>query len=191
MAVGEQGAVAGPLGVEAPQRYTRVAIVLHWLVALALFGQIGLGWFLDTVPRGTPDRTVWVNLHKSTGLVLGALVLVRLVWRLTHRPPPLPLSMPRWERVAASANHALLYACLIGMPLAGYLASNHSRFGIRFFGIPLAPWGADDRALYALFNGIHGALSWLLVGLITLHLMAAAKHVFIDRDAILKRMWRD
>ncbi len=190
MAIGEQDTSAGSVTRLAPQRYTRVAIALHWLVALAVFGQIGLGWFLDTVPRGTPDRTVWVNLHKSTGLVLGVLVLIRLLWRLTHRPPPLPLAMPRWERVAASANHALLYVCLIGMPLAGYIASNHSRFGIRFFGIPLAPWGTDDRALYALFNGIHGALSWLLVALIALHLAATAKHVFIDRDAILQRMWR-
>ncbi len=163
-------------------------MALHWLVALAVAGQIGLGWFLDEVPRGTPDRTLWINLHKSTGIVLGILILLRLAWRITHKPPPLPLTMPRWERLAASTNHALLYVCLVGMPLAGYIASNHSRFGIRFFGIPLAPWGRDDRAIYSVFNGLHEVLSWLLVALIALHLAAALKHALIDRDGVLQRM---
>ncbi len=170
-------------------RYSATAMVLHWLIALAVIMQILFGWYLEAVPRGSPERTVFVNLHKSTGLCIGVLVLLRLIWRLTHRAPALPATMPAWQVMAARANHFALYVCLIGMPAAGYIASNHSRFGIRFFGIPLAPWGADDRDIYRLFNGIHGVLSWVLVAVIALHILAVLKHALIDRDSILARMW--
>ena len=83
-----------------PVRYTRVAVVLHWLIALLLFGQIGFGWFLESIPRGTPARGFYVNLHKSTGLTLALLILARLVWRIVQRPPELPSLMPLWERTA-------------------------------------------------------------------------------------------
>ena len=78
-------------------RYSRTAVVLHWVIALAVLGQIAFGWYLQTVPRLTPDRTVFVNIHKSTGLVIGLLILARIAWRLTHKPPPLPASMPAWS----------------------------------------------------------------------------------------------
>ena len=85
------------------RRYTRVAIGLHWVLAALVFGQIAFGWYLKSVPRKTPDRTVYVNLHKSTGLTLALLILVRLGWRLTHRAPPLPATLPAWQRTAARA----------------------------------------------------------------------------------------
>lgn len=170
------------------ERYTRVAMLLHWLIALAVIGQMLLGWYLGEVPRGVPARTIWVNLHKSIGLVIGALALTRLAWRLCHRPPTLPSSLSALEQRVAPIAHGLLYACLIGMPLAGYIASNHSRFGIRFFGIPLAPWGADDPAVYRWFTGLHGVLAQVFAGLIALHVLAALKHALIDRDTVLQRM---
>jgi len=171
------------------ERYTRTAIVLHWLVAAAILGQIAFGWYLQKVPRKTPERTVYVNFHKSTGMLIGVLVLARLVWRLRHRPPALPASMPLWERRAAQANHVLLYACMIIMPLAGYVASNFSRFGVKFFNaVTFPPWGVDDRAVYGFFNGLHVATSYLLVALIALHVAAAAKHAFSPQPAILRRM---
>src|SRR3977135_3241901 len=101
-------------------RYTRTAILLHWLIAAAVLGQIAFGWYLQLIPRQTPDRTIFVNFHKSTGLLIGALIVFRLVWRLAHTPPPLPESMPAWERSAARVNHVLLYACMLIMPIAGY-----------------------------------------------------------------------
>ena len=115
------------------EHYSRTAMMLHWLIALAVLGQIAFGWYLQRIPRGVPDRTIFVNFHKSTGLVIGVLIVFRLVWRLTHTPPPLPPSMPAWERSAARVNHVLLYACMLIMPIAGYTASNFSKFGVKFF----------------------------------------------------------
>jgi cytochrome b561 len=172
------------------ERYTNVAIALHWLLAVAILAQIALGWYLGEVPRGTPARTVWVNFHKSVGLTLAGIILVRLAWRLTHRPPPLPAAMPRWERIAARANHLLLYCCMIGLPLTGYLASNFSKFGIKYFGlVELQPWGIDDKRLYEIFNTTHKALAFLFVVLIALHIGAALKHALINRDEVMRRMW--
>lgn len=90
--------------------YTRTAVVLHWTLAALLLGQIAFGWYLGEVPRGTPDRTIYVNLHKSIGMTLGLLIFFRLYWRLTHPAPALPAEMPSWERTGARISHAALYA---------------------------------------------------------------------------------
>src|SRR5262245_25092799 len=123
-------------------RYTTTAIALHWLIVLLLLGQITFGWFLHDIPRGTPARAIYVNLHKSTGMLLGLLILFRLYWRLRHPAPLLPASMDGWKRRAARASHVLLYACMLIMPLSGYIASNFSKWGVNFFNVlKLAPWG--------------------------------------------------
>jgi cytochrome b561 len=130
-----------------------------------------------------------VNLHKSTGLTIGLLILVRLGWRLTHRAPPLPDSIPGWQRTAARASHFALYACMLIMPAAGYLASNFSRFGVNFFNaVLLPPWGIDDRRLYAVFNTTHVVTSYVLAALIAVHILAALRHLYL-RDGIFLRMW--
>jgi len=171
-------------------RYDNVAVALHWILVVGILCQIALGLYLGEVPRNTPARTVWVNFHKSVGITLGLLILFRLCWRLTHRPPALPATMPAWERVAARANHALLYACMVGMPAAGYLATNFSKFGIKYFNLfELPPWGYEDKQIYALFNGTHKVLAVVLMTLIAIHVLAALKHAAIDRDGIVRRMW--
>jgi len=171
-------------------RYDNVAVALHWILVVGILCQIALGLYLGEVPRNTPARTVWVNFHKSVGITLGVLILFRLYWRLTHRPPALPATMPAWERVAARTNHALLYACMVGMPAAGYLATNFSKFGIKYFGlVELPPWGYEDKQIYALFNGTHKVLAVVFMTLIAVHVLAALKHAAIDRDGIVRRMW--
>lgn len=170
-------------------RYTRLAIALHWLIALALLFQMSLGWRLDFIPRGTPDRSFYTNLHKSTGLLLFALILLRLGWRLGHPPPPLPDEMPRWQVQAANLSHRLLYVLMLTMPLSGYLASNFNKWGIRFFGIEIAPWGPNRPDIYRIFNGIHDVAAWLLVLLIAMHVAAALKHALVDRDGVFSRIW--
>jgi cytochrome b561 len=171
-------------------RYDNVAIALHWILVVGILSQILLGLYLNEVPRGTPARTIWVNWHKSVGITLGALILFRLGWRLTHAAPALPVSMPRWERVAARVNHALLYVCMVALPLAGYIASNFSKFGIKYFNaIELKPWGVDDRRIYEIFNGAHKVFAALFIALIALHVLAALKHAAIDRDGVVRRMW--
>jgi cytochrome b561 len=129
-----------------------------------------------------------VNLHKSTGILIGLVILLRLYWRMTHRPPALP-PMPSWERVAAKWSHVMLYVCMVVMPASGYIASNFSKYGVNFFNsIKLAPWGMEDATVYAFFNKTHLVTSWLFAGLITLHVLAALRHL-AAKDGVFNRMW--
>lgn len=170
--------------------YTRTAIVLHWLIALLLLSQFGFGWLLDDIPRNTPARGYWINLHKTSGVLIGLLIVLRIGWRLRHAPPPAPW-MPTWQRRAAHASHLAMYACMVLMPLSGYLASNFSKHGIKLFNVVrLAPWGSDDKLLYAVFNQTHKVTAVLFAALIAIHLLAVVKHVLVDRDHLLARMWR-
>lgn len=172
------------------QRYGWFAILLHWLIGLALIGQVAFGLMLDDIaPRGTPSRGTVVNLHKSIGIVLGALVLIRLAWRLRHPPPDWPDTMARWQRRAAGLNHRLLYACMIVTPIAGYVASNFSKHGVKFFGIALPPWGPDLPRVYELLSGLHDAGAYLLIALVVAHVLGALKHAVVDRDGVFSRMW--
>jgi cytochrome b561 len=174
--------------MDRPDRYTRTAIALHWLVGIALLAQMAFGWMLTEIPRQTPARGFYVNLHKSTGLTLAALIVLRLLWRLAHRPPPLPPGIERWQCRAALATHRMLYALMLLMPLSGYVASNFSRHGLRYFGHALAPWGPDLPAVYQVLNGVHVVSAWLLAALIALHVAAALQHAWIGRDDVVSRI---
>jgi len=167
-----------------------VSRALHWLVAVLVFGQIALGWWMLSIPKSPPGlRADWFNLHKSIGLTVAALMIARLAWRLRHRPAPLQ-GMPAWQRQAAGANHALLYVLLILQPAWGYLGSSFTRYPIRYFGVTLPKWGWDSPALKDLFSAAHLGTAWLLAALIALHVAAALKHKLIDRDGVFERMWR-
>lgn len=173
---------------ETPPHYTQAAIVLHWAIAILLFGQIALGWFMESIPRGAPTRGYYVNLHKSTGLTIALLILARLAWRLMNPAPRLPSFMSSWEHLAARWNHVLLYVCMLGMPLSGYIASNFSKHGVKFFNaLMLPPWGPDDSAIYAIFNTTHVVLSYVFVTLIVVHVLAAVRHA-VHGDGIFARM---
>src|SRR5262245_39977415 len=134
-------------------------------------------------------RAAWFNLHKSIGLTIGVLVVVRLAWRLAHPPPRLPAAMPRWQIRLAQVNHALLYFCMITMPLAGYLGSTFSGYPIRYFGMTLPGWGWKDDALKDFFSAVHLATAIVFILLISLHVLAALKHLMIERDRVFSRMW--
>ena len=171
-------------------RYTRIAIALHWLIGAALLGQIAFGFLLDEIaPRGTPARGGVINLHKSFGLVLAALILLRLGWRLGHPPPRLPAALPRWQQSLAPIGHRALYACMLLMPTSGYIASNFSKHGVKFFGVALKPWGPDLPAVYDAFNALHVGTAFVFTALIAGHIAMALKHAFIDRDDLIDRMW--
>ena len=170
-------------------RYDAVARALHALIGAALLGQIVFGILLDDIaPRGTPARGGVINLHKSLGIVLGLLIVLRLLWRLGHRPPAWPVTMGSAQRAAAAWGHRALYATMLALPASGYIASNFSKHGVKFFGVALKPWGPDMPAVYAAFNTLHEVLAWLLVVLMAGHVLAALKHAFIDRDGLLSRM---
>ena len=171
-------------------RYDRVAAALHWLVGVALLAQVAFGFLLDDIaPRGTPSRAAVINLHKSFGIVLGLSIVLRVAWRLAHRPPRWPPAMPAWQRQAARVGHGALYACMIVLPVSGYVASNFSRHGVKFFGRPVAPWGPDLPNVYDALNGLHVATAWLFAALIAGHVLAALQHAWVDRDGIFRRIW--
>ena len=170
--------------------YDRVTSALHWLIGIALLAQIVFGFALDEIaPRNTPSRAAVINLHKSCGIVLGLLIVARLAWRLRHRAPPWPATMPRWQQRAAQLGHRALYACMVVMPLSGYIGSNFSKYGVKFFGLSLAPWGTESKSVYAFFNGVHGVTALLLSALIIGHVAAALKHALVDRDGVFRRIW--
>jgi cytochrome b561 len=169
------------------RRYSWQAMLLHWLLAAIVIGMLCLGYLLDDMPRG-PDKVFYVNLHRSFGILALLLVLVGLGWRARRTPPPLPLSMPRWQRVAAAVTHGLLYLCILLQPLSGYLASAFSRNGVTFFGIALPQWAWDDKPLRTFFGEVHGMVASALVVLVAIHVLAAFKHLLLNRDGVFQRM---
>ena len=169
-----------------PERYGAVAVALHWLIGAALVAQIAFGFLLDDIaPRGSAWRGSAINLHKSIGMTIGVLVLLRLAWRLGH--PPVAASWSRARRIAVAAGHAALYACMVVLPLSGYLASNFSRHGVRWFGHSLAPWGPDWPRWYDALTAIHDASALILVVLVAGHVVLALRHRG-DGDGI--SVWR-
>jgi cytochrome b561 len=171
------------------RRYDTVAIALHWLVAIGVFVMIGLGWYMTEIPKGTPARAFYFNLHKSIGLTVGIIVLIRVWWRWTHQPPPLPPGTQKWVFNASKLSHGLLYALLVLMPFAGFTASNFTKYGVTYFGLfKIGPFFADNKALWELFQGIHTAASEVLVIVIAIHIAGAFKHLLIDKDGVFYRM---
>jgi len=187
---GRTGADRRDAGPSEPRlRYDHVAALLHWGIGLLLLAEIAFGLLLDEIaPRGTPARGGVINLHKSVGIVIGVLIVVRIAWRLGHRPPPWPATMSIRRQRAAGLGHLLLYACMVVAPLAGYLGSNFSKHGVRFFGVVLAPWGPDWPAAYSFLVGLHDASTYLLLALTIGHVAMALKHALIERDGIFARI---
>ena len=175
--------IAGP----APLRYSLPAIVLHWALAAAIFASLIVGNFVAGLAV-SPLQLRLVNWHKWAGITILALSLLRLGWRLTHRPPP-DVPMARWQRRAAHATHALMYALFVAVPLAGWAYSSASGFQVVWFGVVALPdFVAPDRALAAVLEGVHALLAYSLAALVALHVAAALKHQLVDRDALLARM---
>jgi len=171
-------------------RYTTAAIVFHWVVAILALAMIGLGLSMTDIPKGSPDRAFYFNLHKSIGITTALLVLARLWWRAKHPPPSLPASMPGWEVQAAKISHAMLYMCLILMPLSGFSASQFTKYGVTFFGLfKIPPMGSENKLVYDLLQGVHEVTAALLITLIVIHVLAAFKHLLINRDSVFQRMW--
>ena len=170
-----------------PARYTGTAIALHWLLALMILGSFSLGAYMSDLPF-SPQRLKFYNWHKWAGVLILALSALRLLWRLTHRPP-VDLPMPRWQKGAAHAAHWLLYALFFAVPLAGWAYSSAAGFPIVLFGVlPLPDFVAPDRALSESLKLLHGNLAWALAAVVVLHVAGALKHRFIDRDGLLQRM---
>lgn len=170
--------------------YGLVSILLHWLVALAVFGLFGLGLWMVGLDYYSGWYRTAPDLHKSIGIVLLLVMLGRLAWRFVSPPPPAPASHGAATRLASRAGHAFLYLALFGVMLSGYLISTADGRGIAVFGlfeVPAILSGLPGQADVA--GVVHEYLAWALVIFAGLHALAALKHHFIDRDATLVRMF--
>ena len=176
----------------AKSRYTPLAMALHWLLALAIVGIFGVGLYMADLPF-SPLRLKLYNWHKWAGVTILALSALRLLWRLTHRPPALPgaieQAMPSWQLRAYHATHHLMYALFFAVPLIGWAYSSAAGFPIVLFGqLPLPDFVAPSKELAALIKPLHELSAFALIGLAGLHIAAALKHHWIDRDGLLNRM---
>ena len=192
--------LASPVSSAAPQqRYTAVAIALHWAIALMIIGLIGVGWFMENMASATPaDRAQYqaiVQLHKSFGITVVLLSVARIAWRIMNPPPKEP-PMPGWQAMASRTVHVLFYILIIAMPLSGWImASASGAFETRYFGtvdirLPVIPSldAGTREGLEDTFHSIHSALAWAIVGLLVLHVAGALKHQFADKDGLMARM---
>ncbi|MNO93627.1 hypothetical protein D3C76_852300 [compost metagenome] len=169
-------------------RYTPTAIGLHWLMALGLIGTFALGYYMPDLAL-SPTKLKLYSWHKWAGVTLFFLVLMRLAWRLGHRPPALPASMPVVLQLTSHALHWLLYALMIAIPLSGWLMSSALGFQTVWFGVvPLPDLLVKDKAMGDALIQLHEALNFTLLGLVIVHTGAALKHHLIDHDDVLTRI---
>ncbi len=189
---------ARSLAMNPQPKYTRIAMLLHWLVALLISANLVLVWVVDHLP----DEQVRpaIDTHKSLGITLLGLAILRMLWRYTHRPPALPPGYARWERRASHATHALLYLLMFLMPLSGWMhdsawkdAATHPMQLFGLFEWPRIGWimtlePTTKEMWHSTLGAVHTWGGYLLYVLFTLHVAGALKHQLIDKEAELQRM---
>ncbi len=194
---------------QTPSRYTKTAIILHWLIAIFIALMFGLGWFMAELPKEAPKqlaydlfdlgvytwqlaeeaspRTFYFNLHKSLGLTVLALIVLRVLWRITHTPPAALSSYKAIEKKVATATHHSLYLLMLAVPVTGLIMAINSKYGVKWFGIDVIA-GLDNKPVRDFFECTHEFVGIVLLVLIGIHLLGALKHKFIDKDDTMSRM---
>jgi cytochrome b561 len=169
-------------------RYGAVAQVFHWVIVVLIITQFLLAREAHLLPVGAAKLIVLAR-HKSVGITILTLAVLRLIWRAFNRVPAPPVESPRWQQIGGRVSHFLLYALLIVIPLLGWAMSSARNFPVSWFGlITLPDFVAPNRAAYEFLHEAHEAAAKLLAILALVHIAAALKHHFIDRDNVLRRM---
>jgi cytochrome b561 len=179
-------------------RYTRIAVVLHWVIAVLIVGNVALALSADSLPDAWVRPVI--DTHKSIGITVLGLALLRLLWRAGHPAPPLPEDYPRWQRLAAHVVHVALYGLILALPLSGWMhdsawnaAASHPMRLFNLMPWPRISWilnlapGEKER-LHTVFGNLHTWLGYTLYALLALHVGAALKHQFIDKQRELQRI---
>jgi cytochrome b561 len=194
---------------QTPSRYTKTAIILHWLIAIFIALMFVLGWYMAELPKEAPKqmaydlfdlgvytwqvaeeispRTFYFNLHKSLGLTVLALIVLRILWRITHTPPAALSSYKAIEKKVATATHHSLYLLMLAVPVTGLTMAINSKYGVKWFGIDVIA-GLDNKPVRDFFECTHEFVGIVLLVLIGIHLLGALKHKFIDKDDTMSRM---
>lgn len=191
------------------KRYTKVAIILHWLIAFGILGMFAFGWYMTGLPREAPEqlsydlfdwgiytwelskesspRAFYFNLHKSIGITLLGLIVIRILWRITHKPPALLTSYKAWERKLSTSAHHLLYLLMVVVPMSGLVMSVAGKYGVKWFGIDFIA-GIESKPIREIFHETHEIAGLIFLAIIALHILGALKHKFIDKDETMQRM---
>lgn len=166
----------------------------HWIMAILVIGMLILGKYIHGLdadnPAEAPIKSGLGGLHKATGMLILFLVALRIGWTLANVKPALPSSVPSWQRIASRVSHVLLYVLMVCMPVSGYVMSSYVQRPVDFYGlfrIPPLPVEKSIDMARSIFD-IHEIMAGILATLIVIHLGAALKHHFIDRDNVLRRM---
>lgn len=171
-------------------KYSKTAILLHWAIAILVVTNVVLVSMAEELPRAA--KAVYMNPHKAIGISILALSLLRLFWRLGHKPPPMPDAISGWQATLGKTVHALFYVLIIAVPLTGWMmsAARPGSAGVDFFGLFMLDLpGGDNKALSDFGHEGHEILTKPLVLLIILHVIGALKHQFIDRMPFIQRMF--
>mgnify|MGYP002152392611 FL=1 len=169
-------------------RWGAGAQLLHWLMAVGILTAMVLGWVMVSLPMGVTKFQLYA-LHKSLGITLLALALLRILWRWVSTVPPLPTEMPSYERALAKATHRLLYALMLLMPLSGYVINSAANFPLNVFGLVQIPNVTPESPfLEAIASNLHLSFFWAFAVLLLMHIGGALRHHFILGDATFSRM---
>jgi cytochrome b561 len=170
-------------------RYTPTAQALHWITATLMFIVLPVAWVMTNMPEAASSRSLPFTLHKSIGLTIVMIVVLRLAWRAKYHAPSFSARLSRWEKGAAVVSHWMLYVVLIGMPISGYLLSATSGHPVSYFGLFSVPILSKSPAIARAATWVHVVVGqWVVYSLIVLHVAATVWHVFLRRDGVLDRM---
>ncbi len=170
-------------------RYTKTAMLLHWLIAIMIIANFALGLTMTDIPGLSPTKLKYFSWHKWAGVTILALAFLRLMWRLGHPAPAYPNSMSVFQKKAAGGLHGVFYVLFFAVPLSGYFYSLSAGVPVVYFGIlPLPVLMAPNPELKPLLKALHFWLNMMLAGGVAMHVLAALKHQFIDKDGIFKRI---
>jgi len=169
-------------------RYNLFSVVIHWVMALLILIAWSIAIVVGDMPL-SPLRIVGFSWHKWLGITVLFLVIIRLLWRATHPAPKLDLKMPIWQEKVMALTHVALYLLMFAIPLVGWLMSSAKGYTVNYFGLfDLPDLVGKDKALGHQLKEVHELLANVLVALVGLHVLAALKHQFIDKDGLLGRM---
>jgi cytochrome b561 len=170
------------------RRYTKVAIGLHWTIAVLIVLGVATGFLHEDIEKRFGASLMWI--HKSVGLTVLLLTITRAGWRLVNHAPPLPQSLSRWQRSSSSAVHLLLYSLMLAVPLTGWVRSSASGYPLRWFELIDIPKFAVSRGSVEaqIASTAHELLGWALIALAALHVAAALYHHLVLRDQVMQRM---
>ena len=174
--------------INTTQTYGSISKLFHWLIVLLVIAMIIIGFTMGHIDDKMFRREVYA-LHKSFGLTILGLMLLRLLWRLINKRPELPTHIPKWQQKAANASHWLMYALLLAMPMSGLVMSTAAGHPPKFFNLFIVSLPIEKSKLIASSaSTVHTVIAWCIIATVSTHILAALKHHFIDRDTVLMRM---